>query len=189
MLTTLGPHQAAGNDTVQVKDGATITVVFENNWTRSLNLTILDFQPLWGITQIYPQWMEAEDVLPGRSVEIPLEMSVPEGLTSTVAVDTLKAFVTFDRTVFKPLEREDIDMKTENVHAAAPRTDPRNGDVSLQELLDHFAPNQRNARVTSSPRPWETLEIYVHFCDLPEPKTSAAPDPDNRHSWFPSLRP
>ncbi|KAF8541805.1 hypothetical protein BDD12DRAFT_877896 [Trichophaea hybrida] len=142
---------------VKVKDGDEITIVFQNNWDKTVNLTIFDLQPLWGITQIYPDVMDSEEIDPEDEREIQLEVTRPPGITGKTSIDTIKAFITVDPTSFRDLEMEDIDTNPDTEIAAV-----RRGGMGLQSLLDHLITAHRHGQDQSSCKGvWDTREITV----------------------------
>jgi hypothetical protein len=154
------PFDGSNETAVEVKDGDEITIVFENNSHMPVNLTILDLQPLWGITQIYPEVTDYEEIDPGARRELQLEVTRPPGITSRMTVDTIKAFVTVDRTSFRALEMDDIDISPDTESPAE-----RHGSISLQSLLDRLLISQGQIH-GSSAGGWETREISVRVCDI-----------------------
>lgn len=80
-----------------------------NDPTRILNITILNLQADWGITQIFPKGAGASEILqPGRSKEMKLKTYLPEGYSETR--DVLKVFATQKTTSFRWLELPVLDQ-------------------------------------------------------------------------------
>lgn len=80
-----------------------------NDPTRVLNITVLDLQADWGITQIYPSSAGAFEVLqPASSKEIKFKTYLPEGYSETT--DVLKVFATQRTTNFRWLELPALDQ-------------------------------------------------------------------------------
>jgi len=172
------PTEKRNETTIQVKDDSEITIVFENRSKVALNLTIFDLQPLWGVTQIYPKDMNCDDVDPGDERELRLKLSIPPGIGSKVAIDTIKAFVTVDPTCFRALQIPDIDINSDDetsIQALETRTidihsnnenTARGGGLDLQSLLKRLTKTRRDATVTYAPEAvWGTGEITVHIGD------------------------
>jgi len=84
--------------------------IFKNLTGEPVNLTIFDFQPLRGITQIYPLNSDLDTVLPGDERKHGFLLTIPKQLNSISTVsDVLKAFVTIQTTSFRSLEHSDIE--------------------------------------------------------------------------------
>ena len=80
-----------------------------NDPARVLNITILDLQADWGITQIYPAaGGNFEPLDPGATIDLPLEALLDEGQTESV--DVLKVFATRATTNFRWLEMPALDQ-------------------------------------------------------------------------------
>ncbi|KAF8252035.1 hypothetical protein K440DRAFT_658307 [Wilcoxina mikolae CBS 423.85] len=143
---------------VEVEDGDEITIIFKNNSDRPVNLTILDLQPLYGISQIYPEVMNCEEVDAGEERELQFEFARPPGITTGTLIDTIKAFITLDGTSFKDFEMDDITINPDSEVAVERRV-----DMGFQSLVNHLMSANRSERVQSSGAGlWETMEISVH---------------------------
>lgn len=120
-------------------------------------MTVFDFEPLWAITQIYPENSDYETVDPGDSRDIELDMMIPEDLSSASEItDTIKAFITLEPTSFRTLEMPDINPKSSDSSPCS-----RAGD-SLERLLEELAILTRHARARqSTPTNWETSELTI----------------------------
>jgi len=163
LLTTVDPLVQESNDpVVQVAHSKSVTVVFENKSSESLNLTIFNLQPLYGITQVYPTTTICEDIDPGDTREIPFDMILPDDLRNIScksADDILKAFVTVDRTSFRSLTMAGINTKPGSQVQLK-----RGGSNSLQSLLNKLAHSSRNASYAL--QQWDTREISVRVLNL-----------------------
>jgi len=147
----------ANETTVEVEDGDEITIIFENHSNQTVNLTIFDLQPLYGIAKIYPEEMDCEEVGPGDERELQLEVTRPPGISSRTFIDTIKAFITVDSISFRDLGMDDIDIKPDTEGAVE-----RRGGVGLQSLFDHLIAAHRQGWVQSScTGVWQTMEISV----------------------------
>jgi len=154
-------------ETVEVQDGDEITIMFENNSDQAVYLAIFNLQPLWGITQIYPDMTDYDEIGPYDSRELQVQVTRPPGIARTTVVDTIKAFVTLDRTSFRAMEREDIDINPDTESPAV-----RSSSFSLQSLLDHLSTPVHLGPPQASPtRIWETREISVRINGLEDEAT------------------
>lgn len=73
-----------------------------------LNVTVLDLQPDWGISQIYPARAGSyESIEPGCELILPLNVTLPEGYRE--GTDIIKVFATIDATSFRSLELPPLD--------------------------------------------------------------------------------
>jgi hypothetical protein len=121
-------------------------------------LTIIDFQPLWGISQLYPQNSDFETVSVGDERIVGFAMTIPEKLSPMTTVkDVLKAFVTIQATSFRSLEQPDIEPDASRGVAG------NRGNDALEQLLSTLEIPHRGA--TPPKRPigaWATSEITIH---------------------------
>ncbi len=86
-----------------------LPVVNEDAKVNVLNITILDLQPDWGITQVYPSGAGAfESLDPGKELVIPLQAHLPEGYEE--CKDVIKIFATRGTTNFRWLELPSLDQ-------------------------------------------------------------------------------
>jgi Caspase domain len=144
-----------------VKDGEWIFLRIRNNYSTAVNITILDLQPNWEISQAYPARGGAfESLDPGAELVLPVEMTLPPGCEK--GTDILKIFVTVDPTSFRWLELPALDQPefVDNVRGV-----PSN---DLEKLLAAFSPvgaQSRKATIAASATTlWAAhqLEIEVH---------------------------
>ncbi|KAF8541974.1 caspase domain-containing protein [Trichophaea hybrida] len=140
-----------------VKDGGAVYTRFKNLTSEPVNLTIFDFQPLQGITQIYPLNSDFETVLPGDERRPGFMLTIPEQLSSmTTVFDVLKAFVTIRATSFRSLEQPDIEPD-----AARGSTHYQHYD-ELEQLLNTLdVPHRGSAPPKSTIGAWATSEITI----------------------------
>jgi hypothetical protein len=102
------PFDPAGH-TNSLKSGEWTFLRIRNNYSEVLNITVLDLQPDWGISQIYPARAGAFEALdPGRELLLSLRVSLPEGYKS--GTDIIKVFATLDATSFRWLELPELDQ-------------------------------------------------------------------------------
>ena len=86
------------------KEGSYVALRISNNSSQVLNVTVLDFQPDWGITQTYPCASDSYfmPIDPGKFEIIPLKVSLPDGYKE--GRDVIKVFATVGPTNFRWLE-------------------------------------------------------------------------------------
>jgi hypothetical protein len=137
-----------------------------NDATRILNVTLLDLQPDWGITQLLPaEGGAAQLVQPGKSLEIAFNTYLPPGYTEST--DILKVFATQSTTQFKWLELPVLDQPPVHRGARSQITDP------LERLMAAFtgaqAPSDQEIKaraiemvsVSSQDRPWAVAQVEL----------------------------
>ena len=72
---------------------------------------MLDLQPDWAISQIYPARAGSYETLDvGRELILPLNVTLPEGYQA--GTDIIKVFATIDTTSFRSLELSALDRPT-----------------------------------------------------------------------------
>ena len=79
-----------------------------NDPSRILNITILDLQPDWGISQVFPAGAASSDILqPQKHRDLALKTYLPAGYSE--ATDVIKVFATQQTTSFRWLELPALD--------------------------------------------------------------------------------
>jgi hypothetical protein len=130
--------------------------------TNVLNITVLNLQADWGITQLYPSGHGAafEPLDPGEELCLPLHAWLPEEYD--FSVDSIKVFATVGTTNFRWLELPSLDQPSLLKHTTRSVTaDP------LQEIMVALVeqePQTRNLNLAAYPsKAWVTaqVEIYV----------------------------
>jgi hypothetical protein len=132
-----------------------------NDPSRILNITVLNLQPDWGISQIYPAGAGFFEPLdPAQEVILPLQAGLPEGYVK--GADVLKVFATLETTNFRWLELPALDQPPRR--SATTRGGPMN---PLEELLAAVLaeePNTRNLNPAVYPsREWVTEQVEVRI--------------------------
>ncbi len=124
-----------------------------------LSIAIFDLQPLWGVSQIYPENSDNETIDNNDERILQLEMWMPEEIKDKrSAVDTLKVFVTVNPTSFRCLEMPDLSETSEQ------RPSNTRGTDELEKLLDRLGIPTRNVKVHArASQPWITSEIRIPF--------------------------
>ena len=132
--------------------------------SRILNVTVLDLQPDWGISQIYPSGSGLFEPLdPGQEIILPLHAKLPRGYRE--GTDILKVFATTTTTNFRWLELPVLDKpsvpKLSHSPGRGASADP------LEELLTSvtmMAPTTRNLNIAAYPsREWITAQVEVRM--------------------------
>ncbi|HKR11568.1 MAG TPA: caspase family protein [Pyrinomonadaceae bacterium] len=101
-LASIGPS-------VKVVHGEWAFLRIRNEYEPNvLNVTVLDLQSDWGISQIYPARAGSYEPLdPNRELILPLKITLPEGYQA--GTDVIKVFATIDSTSFRSLELPPLD--------------------------------------------------------------------------------
>ncbi len=125
------PQRFKGEPAVKVGEWAFIRV--RNKYSETLNITVLDLQPDWGISQIYPERADAfEPIDAGRELVLPINFSLPPGYES--GTDIIKVFATVEPTSFRLFELPSLDQPESKDN---PRSESTN---ALDDLLYAFSP-------------------------------------------------
>jgi hypothetical protein len=118
-----------------VRAGSWIFLRIRNASSKVLNVTVLDLQPDWGVSKVYPARAGAFEPLdPGAELLLPLRADLPQGLAD--GRDILKVLATIDTTDFGPLELPPLDAPPRPVlrhvgAAASPSREWAAGQVEL----------------------------------------------------------
>ncbi|KAF8252036.1 hypothetical protein K440DRAFT_636218 [Wilcoxina mikolae CBS 423.85] len=158
-----------GESKCSVKEHTKISFKFENNSRMDLNVTILDFGPLWNIEQIFPPDMDSFIVEAGQCMvfEEEFDMYVPDKWDRSSwgnPVDWFKAFITSLPTSFRSLELSKLSNDV-----AVPGRHTTSADIDLERLLDYLNTmdasndNSRPAKLSPGSRGkcWATAEIEI----------------------------
>ncbi len=154
--------QDSGNTPV-IKSGEWIFIRIRNNSSQVLNVTLLDLQPDWGISQIYPSEQDTYfwPFDPQEEILLPLQAQLPSGYIH--GVDIIKAFATIEATNFRWLELPALDQpQLDQVNTT--RSLPKN---SFEKFLASIALDEQSSRHLNSPkhysREWITAQILVRI--------------------------
>ena len=152
------PHMRSVKNRPRVNNGEWAFLRVKNNYSTAVNITVLDLQPDWAISQIYPARGAAFELLePGRDLLLPMEMTLPPNYDR--GTDIIKVFVTVEPTSFRWLELPTLDQPefVENVRGV-----PAN---ELENLLLAFSPlgaKTRNATVAiSAATSWTAHQVEI----------------------------
>lgn len=158
---------ASGNTPV-VPTGQWVFLRIRNDASRPLNVTVLDLQPDWGISQVFPagqgDWFVQLE--PGREQLLSLRASLPAGYVE--GLDGLKVFATIGAANFGRLELPAIDQPA--TRGAASRTSATRGQPNpLEDLMDAISgpkpPAGASRTFTSAAYPsagWTSSLVEVH---------------------------
>ncbi len=143
-----------------LKEGEWTFLRIRNSSSRVLNITILDLQPDWGITQIYPSGSGFFEPLdPGQElpVPIPLQAYLPPGYIE--GRDLIKVFATVGTTNFRWLELPPLDHPT---RSAITRGGPASPLEELLSMVVAEEPKTRNLNPAAFPSwEWVSAEVEV----------------------------
>jgi caspase domain-containing protein len=103
------PLASLGQSITVSDDGWAFLRIRNNYDPYVLNVTVLDLESTWRISQIYPSRAASyEPIDPGREIILPLHVTLPEGYQS--ATEIIKVFATIDTTSFRSLELPPLDQ-------------------------------------------------------------------------------
>lgn len=96
-----------------VVSGEWIVVRIANLSSKPLNISVLNLESTWEISQIYPSThTDFETLDPGKSIHLPLLMSIPQSLALSPGadgiLDVIKVFATVEPTSFLWLELPEL---------------------------------------------------------------------------------
>ena len=161
------PFAVPGNSPV-LPTGQWAFLRIRNDAHQSLNVTVLDLQPDWGISQIFPagqgDWFVQLE--PGREQLLNLRASLPEGYAE--GLDVLKVFATVGAANFGRLELPALDQPA--ARGSARRASATRGQPNpLEDLMDAISGDQPPASATrtftSAAYPsaeWTSSLVEVH---------------------------
>lgn len=149
---------------IVVDEGQVLTIKITNTSRDVINFTVLDIQPDWGITQLYPPDKDSEILDPNDSVELPVKFDLPADYKE--GTDTIKVFATEGNTNFRWLELPALDKPLQG-RSAQSRT--RGGPSNpLEDLLAGFAneaPPEKKTRAalafSVSASKWATAQLDI----------------------------
>ncbi|HSR11066.1 MAG TPA: caspase family protein [Thermodesulfobacteriota bacterium] len=156
------PLSDPGN-TPTLKAGEWTGLWVKNNSSHRLNVTILDIQPDWGVSQTYPSgegdyFIEFD---PGREEVFPLRAALPEGYEK--GADVIKVFATISTTNFRWLELPSLD-RPQTRSGVLKGKSPTNPLEALAAAFTAEKPPTRNLVPAAYPsQGWTTaqLEVYI----------------------------
>lgn len=166
-LATVGP-------TITVSHGDWAFLRVRNNFEpHVLNVTVLDLQPDWSISQIYPSRAgNYEPIDPGQELILPLHVTLPEDYQS--GTDIVKVFATIDTTSFRSLELPALDQpetRDRSLHGGAKN--------ALETFLATFESPQSTRAVAvdvCATMEWATHQVEIEIVRKQEQPRSCSPD-------------
>ena len=128
------PIESIGNVTTLKSEEEVVARIY-NNSQQPLNITALDLQPDWGISQIIPDENKGdfETLEPGKHRDFPFQTGLPEGYKE--GKDTIKIFATVKPTQFRWLLLPPLDQPITR-SAVMRGKGPKN---SLEELFANLS--------------------------------------------------
>lgn len=125
------PRPLAGAAPYQVSTGEWVFIEVSNHSSRVLNLAVLDLQPDWGITQIFPKAKDVDfwPLDPRQTVTVQICGSLPEGLSE--GTDTIKFLATLGSTSFRWLEMPALARQAQETSLAVTPHAKRHMAVSI----------------------------------------------------------
>jgi hypothetical protein len=155
------PFDEPGNTPV-LAVGDWIVLRLSNNSREVLNVVVLDLDPAWGISQVYPGRSDTDfmPVDPGEEVLLPLRADLPEGCAE--GSDVLKALGTVGTASFRWLELPHLEAPLSR--AGQTRAHAVGG---LDQLLAHVVAERPMTRdlkpVAYSTAAWTTAQLEVQI--------------------------
>jgi hypothetical protein len=150
-LEAVGPSQT-------VADGNWAFLRIRNDYDpHVLNVTVLDLQPDWAVTQIYPARAGSYEAIDaGRELILPLQVTLPEGYRA--GTDIIKVFATIDTTSFRSLELPSLDKPVTRDRSL------RGSANALERFLANFeSPQSSRAAAVDV---CATMEWVAHQVDI-----------------------
>jgi hypothetical protein len=173
-LKDLQPFESDGNVKL-IKAGQRVVLRVKNTFSEDskkvLNVTILDLQPDWGITQIYPSSPGAIflPIDPGREEFFPLQADLPSGYKE--GRDIIKVFGTTEQTNFRQLELRPMNQAFLHRHYGEGFRHRRSGLNILETLMASMigaSTSMQNVRdidtiETKKAISWTTTQIEIQI--------------------------
>jgi hypothetical protein len=157
-----------------IQTGQWLFLRIRNNASSSLNVTLLDLQPDWGVSQAYPggegDWFVQLES--GREIAIPLRAYLPP--TYFEGRDVLKAFATVGAANFGRLALPALDQPTTRdpwTKGSATRGVPNPLEALLDAVSGDRSPAFATRHMTSASFPsadWTTSQVEIVVKGSPE---------------------
>jgi hypothetical protein len=164
-IELVGENVKGPGGEIILDDGETVKVRITNNSQQVLNATVLDLQPDWGISQLYPPDKDFEVLDPKIPLEIDVKFTLPDGYKE--GTDTIKVFATLSNTRFLWLELPKLDQPPMT------RGTPKRGLNPLEKLMADFAAdappeNRTRAELVLSAAKWTAVQLDVRVRRRPQ---------------------
>jgi hypothetical protein len=152
-----------GENIIAVRDGEWVFLRIRNEYSDALNITILDLQPDWGITQIYPSGAAFFETLDQeKEVILPLRTRLPNNYEE--ATDVVKVFATINTTNFRWLESPPLDNPSRGWTERGMRA-PNNALESLFfTFMEEEGPKTRTVSIPAAANgEWTTAQVEIQI--------------------------
>ena len=106
-LTVAGQNPKGPGGEIIVDDGERLTLSFRISIQDALNVTVLDVQPDWSISKVYPEDTDSVLLDPQSTQEVALEFLLPPDYKESL--ETIKIFATVGYTSFDWLQLPALD--------------------------------------------------------------------------------
>jgi Caspase domain len=129
-----------------LKVGEQVLLRLNNTSSQVLNVAVLDLQPDWGVSQLYPPLQRGDYVPidPGKDVWELLNLDLPPSYKD--GTDVLKVFATVGPANFRWLELAALDQPLRSAQARSLPPKPRN---ALEQLLGNLNAEETMVRTVS----------------------------------------
>ena len=162
-LSDLQPIAAEGNTKI-AEVGQKLILRIRNTSKKVLNVTILDLQPDWGVSQIYPSGTGAYfiPIDPGHEELFPLQVDLPSDYKE--GKDVIKVFATLDHTNFRWLELPVLDQPVirREITRGGGAGEPTNTLEQLMAAITKDRPVTRHINSSATPsNEWTTANMEI----------------------------
>jgi hypothetical protein len=149
------------NNAYKVKNDQKVCLKITNNSNYVLNISILDLQPDWGISQLRMDGANNQFIPlePGKTHNEPIKMSLPG--TYEVPKDILKVFATIGPTDYRWLRLPALDQQLDRGFRTR---HPKNPLEELMEKMSQDVTKTRHATtMTAVDQKWTTEQIKIEI--------------------------
>ena len=162
-LSDLQPIAAEGNTKI-AEVGQKLILRIRNTSKKVLNVTILDLQPDWGVSQIHPSGTGAYfiPIDPGHEELFPLQVDLPSDYKE--GKDVIKVFATLDQTNFRWLELPVLDQPVirREITRGGGAGEPTNPLEQLMAAITKDRPVTRHINSSATPsNEWTTANMEI----------------------------
>ncbi|XXH01853.1 hypothetical protein Hte_008215 [Hypoxylon texense] len=160
---------------IEARDGTKVSIGFKNKSYVPLFISVLCFDSLWGISKVFPQTQDWEEVDWKMGCDFDMIVDFPKESSAPSVVETLKAFVTtkpisFQSLVTRSVLQSRTISSTKQSNAVPGETLPgvlAKLDSPSSNVTRDFGrePNSRPVRPiqVSTDNTWQTKEIQMHI--------------------------
>ncbi|KAF3193749.1 hypothetical protein TWF225_009293 [Orbilia oligospora] len=162
-------------DAYEVNTAEQTVLHIANTSGMKVYIAVIDLDSSWCIEQIYPEGPNAQQICleAGKSTELPLEISAPDGTLAGQIIDTIKIIVTTQPTSFQSWELpslEDSDKEHRSGEQHSVGINPRNPFEALETTTTKL--NLRRARRPSTYSNWGMTNIAIKMAKRQENNSS-----------------